>query len=191
MRTLQTTKGEEVSNGRIWRLVLLFAMAVIPGVAFTQAPSHARDSGPPDAVLKEGKNRLQEGRLGSYCWPSPSGYRCVDAVSPPFPESAPDVKAGRRLHVRIREPEKPDVLNLVTYRGADKKGFPVGKMRRIKTNLRPVAEGGRTVAWDAVFRVRHPGRQYYLDLFGVWGEGTASRRDASWAFHVEVEKARR
>lgn len=149
-----------------------------------------RGSRPPETVLKKGAEKLQEGRLGSYCWPLPSGYRCRDVLSPPFPAAAPGVMTGSTLRLRLREPERPDLFGISTYRKLDEDGFPRGNGRPLKVSLRRVVVDGRTVAWDALFVVGRPGQHYYLDAFGVWGDGTAACRDASWAFHVRVEGRR-
>jgi hypothetical protein len=50
----------------------------------------------------------------------------------------------------------------------------------------PVVRDGKTVAWDAYFRLERPDRHYYLGASGVW-EGRGERGgDAYWQFHVKT-----
>lgn len=51
-----------------------------------------------------------------------------------------------------------------------------------------MVENGRTVAWDAVFSVKNPGRDYYLISEGHWQdrEGCWDDQYASWSFHVKT-----
>lgn len=46
---------------------------------------------------------------------------------------------------------------------------------------------GRTVAWDAYFRLECPDRHHYLGAFGVWkDDGGRERGDTYWQFHAKT-----
>ena len=45
---------------------------------------------------------------------------------------------------------------------------PAGQRQKLKAVLRPVKQGGKTVGWDAFFRVNEPGRHYYLVVTAEW-----------------------
>jgi hypothetical protein len=74
------------------------------------------------------------------------------------------VGAGRRLHVRLRKPERPSSLKIY----ASKTKF--GPERRLQRTLRPVEQDGKTVGWEAFFRVGRPDSHYYLDVRSTWDE---------------------
>ena len=166
-------------------IVVLVAMALtlvaLGGVAYSE------DHRPPETVLYKGKQELQTGRLGSYCWSTPSGPgRCVDVAELSYP-AADSVRAGSMLHVRILKSQRPENFSISAYQKVDEWGFPVGRTTRLDTSLRRVVEDGRTVAWDVFFRVGEPGRHYYLNAFGEWGNGEGGGGDASYTFHVKTK----
>lgn len=46
---------------------------------------------------------------------------------------------------------------------------------------------GRTVAWDAYFRLECPDRHHYLGAFGVCkDDGGRERGDTYWQFHAKT-----
>jgi hypothetical protein len=164
-------------------IVVLVAMALalvaFGGVAYSD------DHRPPVTVLYKGQQELQTGRLGSYCWSSPSGPGlCVDVAELSYP-AADSVRAGSTLHVRILDGQRPEKFSISAYQKVDEWGFPVGRITRLDTSLRRVIEDGRTVAWDVFFRVNEPGRHYYLNAFGEWENGGGG--DASYTFHVKTK----
>jgi hypothetical protein len=61
----------------------------------------------------------------------------------------------------------------------------------LRKTLKRVVRDGRTVAWDAVFRVGQPGRDYYLVTEGHWKdrEGCDDDQFAYWSFHVKARAA--
>lgn len=134
-----------------------------------QEQAQALASRPPDAVLKQESRVIQDGRRISYCWTT----GCSDGLSN-YP-SAVLVDSGSRLHIRISENERPDRFTLMSSQSPD------GDSRRIDTTLRRVERDGKTVAWDAYFRVDRPDRHYYLGAFSEWNPG-----DAYWEFHVKT-----
>ncbi len=59
-----------------------------------------------------------------------------------------------------------------------------------EASLRRVVEDGRTVAWDAFFRVDRPDVPYYLSTFGLWKDADGSGyQDASWTFRVQTRSS--
>ena len=150
---------------------LLFAS----GVFLAGVQGQALAPRPPDAVLKQEKRVLQDGRLISYCWID----GCVDGVSR-YPSAVP-VDPGSRLHIRLSENRRPDRFSLMSSQSPD------GRSRLVDTTLRRVERDGETVAWDVYFRVDRPDRHHYLGVFGVWKDnGGRVHGDAYWQFHVKT-----
>jgi hypothetical protein len=133
---------------------------------------------PPKALLMKGNKELQKGRLGTYCW----GGICADWLTFPDPGTTARVKAGSRLHVRIRYSQKPRHVQLWSAEKVNRRGWMVDA-RRKAISLKPVRREGRTVAWDASFSVKRPDRHYYLDFYGYW-----NGRDTEWGFHVKTRR---
>lgn len=149
---------------------VLLSVAFLAGV---QGQAQALAPHPPDTTLKQGTRTLQDGRLISYCWIN----RCADGVSR-YP-SAVLVDPGTQLHIRLSENRRPERFSL------RRSWSPDGRERRIDTTLRRVLRDGKTVAWDAYFRLERPDRHYYLGAFGVW-KGSRGSSDAYWQFHVKT-----
>jgi hypothetical protein len=173
--------------------LLLAALAVFAAEA--RASEASFDRHPPNAVLMEGDTAIQKGLGGSTCWSYWSdakdswvGY-CADTLYM-FPRSGASLRAGTRLHIRLGKPERPEDFKITAYKGFNKKAkFPIGKGRRLDTNLRPVERDGKTVAWDVFFRVNEPSRHYYLDTFALWKQVPnthISSGDATYFFHVRT-----
>ncbi len=61
----------------------------------------------------------------------------------------------------------------------------------LKRSLERVVKDGKTVAWDAVFFVNRPGRDYYLISEGHWQdrEGCGADQYAYWSFHVKTRSS--
>ena len=74
------------------------------------------------------------------------------------------------------------------YPKVDEDDYPVGKPQVLRTTLDPVVRGGKTVAWDARFRVSQPSRDYYLVTEGHWRdrEGCGGDQYAFWSFHLRT-----
>ena len=160
-------------------VAMALALVALGGVAY------ADDHRPPETVLYKGQQELQTGRLGSYCWSTPSGPgRCFDVADLSYP-AADSVRAGSTLHVRILNSQRPEKFSISAYRKVDEWGFPVGRTTRLDATPRRVVDDGRTVAWDGFFRVNEPGRHYYLNAFGEWRNGGGG--DASYTFHVKTK----
>jgi hypothetical protein len=90
-------------------------------------------------------------------------YGSGDYFNGIYPEAAV-VGAGRRLHVRLRKPERPSSLKIYASRTKD------GPERRLQRTLRPVEQDGKTVGWEAFFRVGRPDSHYYIDVHSMWEE---------------------
>jgi hypothetical protein len=166
------------------RTVILFAtlaatLFLVAGTAYSD------DFQPPTTVLMKGTQELQMGRLGSYCWPTASGFGCSDTFISRYP-AADLVRAGSRLHIRINKAQRPETFNLYAARKVNERGWMV-RPRQLNVSLQPLVEGGQTVAWDAFFYVNRPGRHYYIRAEGFWDDAAGGQQgDASWTFHVKT-----
>lgn len=163
-------------------MMVLCALVIGAGIVVlgTGTSAYALDDRPPVTILKKGDRALQNGRQGSYCWTfGPDSHGCADYL-PSYP-AADLVREDSELYVRIFKAERPEEFNLAAYRKVEEHDFPVGNAQDVPFNWRRVARDGRTVAWDATFKVRQPDRHYYLNAFGIWREG-----DSSWYFHVKT-----
>lgn len=179
------------------RLVLLVGvmLALVGVVLVSQRPAEAHDHRVPATVLKKGARDLQAGRrVNESSWDQPAGdNECVNQnaiYAPGFPE-VDRVAAGSRLRVRIFKIQRPDTFEVVAYPKADRDDQPAGQGRTLRSTLRPVIEDDRTVAWDAVFSVERPDRDYYLVTEGHWQDtqGCGGDQFAFWSFHVKTSSA--
>ena len=86
--------------------------------------------------------------------------------------------------MRLRKPERPSSLRIV----ASKTKF--GQARRLQRTLRPVERDGKTVGWEAFFRVNQPDRHYYIDVRATWDEVPGTRisygDDTAYWLHVRT-----
>jgi hypothetical protein len=172
---------------------ILVAMSLgLLGVLLSSGQAQAHDHQIPDTVLKKGAKELQAGtRVFESSWNAPAGdNECVNENAiyrTRFPETD-IVAAGSKLRVRVSKAQKPDSFEIAAYRAVDKDGEPSGKARLLKRSLERVVVDGKTVAWDAVFAVKNPGRDYYLINEGHWRdrEGCEGDQFAFWSFHVET-----
>lgn len=180
-----------MTNLRTPRSTLLVMVATVMAALVVEAvgvqtSAYAHDHQPPKTVLMKGAKTLQTGRLGSYCWTNSSGSECGDVAALFYP-AADKVRAGSRLHVRILKAQKPEEFSVTAYHRVDEWGWPVGGTRQLEASLRRVVEDGRTVAWDAFFRVDRPNTLYYLSTFGIWKDADGGgNQDASWTFRVQT-----
>jgi hypothetical protein len=153
-------------------VVMVAAMALAGTVLFAaQARAGSFYDSPPNAVLMKYKPVIQaRGVVAAHWFYYDEEYGWVDEYgdSPDlfdgtYPEAAV-VGAGRRLHVRLRKPERPSSLKIYASR------TKYGPERRLQRTLRPVEKDGKTVGWEAFFRVNQPDRHYYLDVRSTWDE---------------------
>ena len=173
--------------------VLLVAMSLgLLGALLAQAPVQAHDHQIPQTVLKKGAKELQAGTLvKESSWDQLTGDdECLNVSTiyrTRFPETD-RVAAGSKLRVRVSKAQRPDSFEVAAYRRVDEEGEPSGEGRLLNRSLKPVTVDGQTVAWDAVFSVNRPGRDYYLISEGRWqdSEGCQNEQFASWSFHVKT-----
>jgi len=175
-----------------WVLVLLTAIVVaLVGVLAAQLPASAHDHRVPKTVLMKGKQELQAGRkVDEYSWTYPAGDGiCATeqaVLTFGFPKEVPSVAAGSVLKVRINKSQKPRPFYLAEV---DQNGEPRGE---VNVRLKPVVRDERTVAWDAVFRVKRPNSDYYLEAEGHWKDKqdcNNADQYAFWTFHVKTRSA--
>ncbi len=185
-------------------LVLLAAVALafVSVVLVAQRPAEAHDHLVPNTVLKKGARDLQVGRhVEESSWNRPSGENeCVN-VSTIYTYELPDgtfnypqvdrVAAGSELRVRIFKTQRPDSFFVRAFPEINERGEPSGEERLLNRTLVRIVRDGRPVAWDAVFSVNRPGRDYYLITEGHWKDTQGCRGDqfAFWSFHVQTGSA--
>lgn len=180
-------------KGMLRAVLMACALAVSVGVlAVAQGPAFSHDPRVPGTALVKGERQLQLGRkVEEYSWTSRAddgsclteqalltySYPAVDRVAP-----------GSKLRVRISKRERPEAFTIAAYRKVNADNFPAGRGRKLQRTLERVLRDGRTVAWDAVFRVKGPSRHYYLVADGHWrdSEGCGSDQFALWSFHVKT-----
>jgi hypothetical protein len=190
-KRLKTTASGGASGFR-WAAVLLTAMAVaLVGVLAAQVPASAHDHRVPKTVLMKGKQELQTGRkVNEYSWTYPAGEGiCATeqaVLTFGFSKEVPSVAADSVLKVRIHKSQKPRPFYLAEV---DQNGEPGGE---VNVRLKPVVRDERTVAWDAVFRVKRPDSDYYLEAEGHWKDRQGCNNAdqyAFWTFHVKTRSA--
>ena len=95
---------------------------------------------------------------------------------------------NRTSQGRIFKAQRPDSFSVAAYPRIDGKGNPSGQRRLLERTLERVVVDGKTVAWDAVFSVDSPDRDYYLIGEGHWQdrEGCGGDQHAHWSFHVKT-----
>ena len=191
---MKTTTYRRATGEWKLRAVLVTAMALgLLGVLLlASGPAQAHDHRVPQTVLMKGAKEMQAGtRVKETSWDRPVGDDLCENrkvfYSTRFPETD-TVGAGSKLRVRISKAQKPDSFLVGAYGAVDKEGAPTGEARLLKRSLERVVVDGKTVAWDAVFSAKDPGRDYYLISEGHWQdrEGCGADQYASWSFHVET-----
>ena len=190
---MKTTTYSGATGGRKLVVVLLAAMAAgLLGLLGAQGSAQAHDHQIPQTALKKGAEELQAGTLvKESSWDQLTGDdECLNLSTiyrTRFPETD-RVAAGAKLRVRVSKAQRPDSFVIAAYRTVDEEGEPSGQGRLLKRSLKPVVVDGRTVAWDAVFSVNRPGRDYYLVSEGHWqdSEGCQNEQFAHWSFHVKT-----
>ncbi len=196
----------DITVGRgAWRLRLVLlaaALALVGVVLVAQRPAEAHDHVVPETVLKKGTQNLQVGRkVIESSWNRPAGENeCVNMNAiytfelPGGKFNYPGVDrvaAGSELRVRILKIQRPDSFSVAAYPRIDERGNPSGEGRMLARTLERVVRDGKTVAWDAVFSVNRPSRDYYLITEGHWQDTQGCEGDqfAFWSFHVETGSA--
>jgi hypothetical protein len=160
--------------------------ALLAGVLVAQRPASAHDHQIPKTVLMQGKQELQTGRkVGWSDWYSSAGGGVCAHAHADYAFGFPrvdDVAAGSKLKIRIHKAQKPRPFHVAEV---DKEGTPRGEM---VVRLEPVVRSGKTVAWDAVFRVDRPDTRYRLLSEGYWNdrEDCGGKQHAFWSFQVKT-----
>lgn len=152
-------------------LAVAIAVATLALFAAQEARAGSFAQGPPQAVLMKGSYVLQVRRVEAAHWYIYEDGRWVSTHIDGFDFAYPKadaVKAGRTLIVRLGKPQRPSALRITAYPRLDANGEPAGHAQRLKPTLARVERGGKTIAWDLFFRVKRPGRHYYLDLSPAW-----------------------
>ena len=172
---------------------MVAALAVgLVGVLFAQGQARAHDHQIPQTALVKGVRELQAGtKVYKSSWDQLFNeelcYREVIEYRYRYPETN-SVAAGSELRVRIFKTQRPDSFFVAAYREVDENGEPAGEAQTLKRTLERVVRDGKTVAWDAVFSVNRPSRDYYLITEGHWNdrEGCDADQFAYWSFHVKT-----
>ncbi len=190
-------RDTEYSRERTWPrlagvLLAATALGLLGTLLLASGTAQAHDHQIPDTVLKKGAKQLQAGLpVGESSWDQLTGDdECLNVSTiyrTRFPE-ADRVAAGSKLRVRVSKEQRPDSFEVAAYRTLDEEGEPGGEGRLLKRLLKPVVVDGQTVAWDAVFSVNRPSRDYYLVAGGHWqdSEGCQNEQFAHWSFHVKT-----
>lgn len=191
---MKTTTYAGTTGGWGRMTVLLAAMAVglFGLLLLASGTAQAHDHRIPGTVLKKGAKELQAGLLvNESSWDRSAGDGLCENRSVIYRTRFPEtdkVAAGSTLRVRISKAQRPDSFGIAAYRAVDEDGNPSGEARLLKRSLERVVRDGKTVAWDAVFSVKSPARDYYLVSEGHWQdrEGCNADQFAFWSFHVKT-----
>jgi hypothetical protein len=186
--------------------MLLAAIVIaLAGISLsTQRPASAHDHLLPTTILMKGTKELQTGhnvvdsswtqlagngefvtQTAVYSWGWP---KMDDSSGAPIADRVP---AESKLRLRIYKSQRPDTFDLMAYpKVIENHGYwePSGQGRLLRTSLKPVVQDGQTVAWDVVFYVNRPDRDYYLVSEGHWKDVQVSGADqwAHWSFYVKT-----
>ena len=187
------TTASESASGRLWTGMLLAVLVALVAIPSIQASAGAHDHQIPQTFLKKGAKDLQAGtRVTESNWVRPTNDGlCANKNAVyrwRFPETS-RVAAGSKLKVRIFKSQRPDYFEITAYPAVDEEGTPSGEGRLLNRDLERVVREGKTVAWDASFKVNRPDRDYYLVGEGHWKdqEGCGGvDQYASWSFHVKT-----
>ena len=176
------------------RMVMMLTVAALL-VALSARVALAHDHQIPNTVLKKGAKELQTGlRVVDSSWTQPAGngeyVTQTASYSWRFPE-VDRVAADSKLRVTVLKSQKPDAFSITAYPKLDESGAPSGRGRLLRRSLKPVVQDGKTVAWDVVFYVARPARNYYLVSEGHWKDVQGSGADqwAHWSFHVRARSS--
>jgi hypothetical protein len=182
------------TGGRALVLVVMVATMVLASTVVFAAEARAGsfDDSPPKAVLIKYENTVIQAREAVYAhwfyYDEKRGWMeyysdSADYFDGIYPK-AQVVGADRRLHVRLRKPERPSSLKIFASR------TKFGQARQLESTLKPVEKDGKTVGWDAYFRVDQPDRHYYIDVYPVWdevpGTHTSYGDDTAYWLHVRT-----
>lgn len=129
----------------------------------------------------------QRGRVIRVDWVRRENGRCVEKDRRQEFRFGPPVRVDIGLYggrLRLLTAHRPR-LRLLSWALLDGSKQPLGPPEEIAFELEPLSRGGRTLAWDAVFRlavVQHR----YIAAFARWPdrEGCGEMQRASWTYHL-------
>ena len=178
-------------------MLLVAAMTVaLVGIGLVgQEPASAHDHLIPKTTLMRGAKELQTGlKVVDSSWTQSAGNGEFVTQTASYIWRFPDVDrlaAESKPHVRILKRQRPDTFCITAYPKVDENGTPGGQGRLLQSSLKPIIQDGQTVAWDAVFYVNQPARDYYLVSEGHWKDrqGSGSDQWAHWSFHVKTRSS--
>jgi len=180
------------------RVIYLAAavMGTLLGIGLVaQEPASAHDHLIPKTTLMKGARELQTGlKVVDSSWTEPAGNGEFVTQTASYIWRFPEVDrvaAGSKLRIRVLKSHRPDTFSIIAYPKVNEKGVPSGQGRQLSTSFKPVVQDGRTVAWDVIFYVNRPLRDYYVVSEGHWKDSQGSDSDqwAHWSFHVETRSS--
>jgi hypothetical protein len=146
---------------------------------------------PPDAVLMKAGKEIQKGRVGTYCWGTGDQGVCSDTFSYyTAPSNTPRVGTPSTLRIRILYADRPERITL-RWGHEIKKGdigvWIVDQSKPRPIRLERVQKAGKTVAWDVFFKVKRPGKHYYINFHANF-RGGEEGGESQWSFHVKTRR---
>jgi len=187
-------RGQNMKHRAI--LLVAVTMAALAGVGLLgQRQASAHDHLIPKTTLMKRTTELQTGlKVVDSSWIQPAGNGEFVTQTASYTWRFPEVDrvaASSKLRIRIFKSQKPDTFSITAYPRIDQEGVPSGQRRLLQSSLRRVVQDGQTVAWDVIFYVNRPERDYYLVSEGHWKDGQGSDSDqwAYWSFHVKTKSS--
>ena len=180
---------------RAMLLVVAMTVALVGIGLVSQRPASAHDHLIPTTTLMKRTTELQTGlKVVDSSWTAPAGNGEFVTQTASYTWRFPEVDrvaAGSKLGMRILKSQKPDTFSITAYPRIDQEGAPSGRGRLLQSSLKPLVQDGRTVAWDVIFYVNRPERDYYLVSEGHWKDRQGSDSDqwAHWSFHVKTRSS--
>ena len=129
----------------------------------------------------------QRGRVISVDWLARKDGRCVEKHRREDFRFGPPVRVDIGLYpgrLRLLTSHKPR-LRIFSWILLDDQKHALGPPEEIPFELEPLARNGRTLAWDAVFRLAVV-QDRYIAVFARWPdrEGCEEMQRATWAYHI-------
>ncbi len=170
----------------LWRRLIVCLLSGVLLLGFPGAGS-ADDHAVPMALLRV-HGFPQRGKVISLDWFSRKDGRCVEKERREEFKFGPPVRVDighypGRLRLLTSHRPRLKILSWLLLDG-DKK--PLGVPEEIPFELEPLARDGRTLAWDAVFRMLVLEHRY-IAVFARWPdrEGCDEMQRATWTYHIK------